>query len=413
VGSAQITDGQVADADVSGTAAIATSKLSGAVTSIAGHGLGSLATLSAVGSAQITDGTIANADISGTAAIATSKLSGAVTSISGHGLGALATASAVGSAEITDGAVSSTDIADGTIANADISASAAIATSKLSGALTSVAGHGLGSLASLSAVGSAQITDGTIASADIADATIANADISSSAAIATSKLSGAVTSISGHGLGTAATLDVGTGANNVVQLTVAGKLPAVDGSLVTGIVASDSTKVLKSGDTMTGTLNLPANGLVAGTSQLVLSGGNVGIGTSSPGSPLDVKGTLRLSGSSSGYVGLAPASAAGSTTYTLPSAAPSTNEQVLGSTTGGSMSWKTLSISCTQATCSAADPGSCIVSCPATYQVTGGGCYRPNGNYACLTRPSGNGWECNNISTGTLATCYAHCCKIQ
>jgi hypothetical protein len=359
--------------------------------------------LSAVGSAQITDGQVANADISGTAAIATSKLSGAVTSISGHGLGSLATASAVGSAEITDGAVSSTDIADGTIANADISASAAIATSKLSGALTSVAGHGLGSLATLSAVGSAQITDGTIA----------NADISSSAAIATSKLSGAVTSISGHGLGTAATLDVGTGANNVVQLTAAGKLPAVDGSLVTGIVASDSSKVLKSGDTMTGTLNLPANGLVAGTSQLVLSGGNVGIGTSSPGSPLDVKGTLRLSGSSSGYVGLAPASAAGSTTYTLPSAAPSTNEQVLGSTTGGSMSWKTLSISCTQATCSAADPGSCIVSCPATYQVTGGGCYRPNGNYACLTRPSGNGWECNNISTGTLATCYAHCCKIQ
>ncbi|MEQ1878602.1 MAG: hypothetical protein ABL958_18310, partial [Bdellovibrionia bacterium] len=39
---------------------------------------------------------------------------------------------------------------------------------------------------------------------------------------------------------------------------------------------------------MTGTLNLPANGLVAGTNQLVLSGGNVGIGTASPGSPLHV-----------------------------------------------------------------------------------------------------------------------------
>lgn len=50
------------------------------------------------------------------------------------------------------------------------------------------------------------------------------------------------------------------------------------------------------------------------------SAGSVGIGTASPGSALDVKGTVRLSGATSGYVGLAPAAAAGSTTYTLPSA---------------------------------------------------------------------------------------------
>jgi hypothetical protein len=40
--------------------------------------------------------------------------------------------------------------------------------------------------------------------------------------------------------------------------------------------------VAKAGDAMTGTLNLPANGLIAGGSQLVLSGGNVGIGTATP-----------------------------------------------------------------------------------------------------------------------------------
>ena len=37
------------------------------------------------------------------------------------------------------------------------------------------------------------------------------------------------------GLGTAATLDVGTGANQVVQMTAAAKLPAVDGSLLTNL----------------------------------------------------------------------------------------------------------------------------------------------------------------------------------
>ena len=40
--------------------------------------------------------------------------------------------------------------------------------------------------------------------------------------------------------------------------------------------------VAKSGDTMTGTLNLAPNALIAGGNQLVLSGGNVGIGTAAP-----------------------------------------------------------------------------------------------------------------------------------
>lgn len=64
----------------------------------------------------------------------------------------------------------------------------------------------------------------------------------------------------------------------------------------------------------------------------------LGIGTSAPGSALDVKGTLRLSGSTSGYVGIAPAATAGSTTYTLPSA-DGTNGQVLTTNGSGVLNW--------------------------------------------------------------------------
>ena len=70
--------------------------------------------------------------------------------------------------------------------------------------------------------------------------------------------------------------------------------------------------------------------------------GNFGIGQATPGSKLDVKGTLRLSGSSSGYVGLAPAAAAGSVTYTLP-AADGTSGQFLKTDGAATLSWATAS----------------------------------------------------------------------
>lgn len=65
---------------------------------------------------------------------------------------------------------------------------------------------------------------------------------------------------------------------------------------------ADALKVSKSGDTMTGPLVLPANGITIGASQLSAVGGNVGIGTSTPGGPLEVfgnwngQGALRISG---------------------------------------------------------------------------------------------------------------------
>ncbi len=70
----------------------------------------------------------------------------------------------------------------------------------------------------------------------------------------------------------------------------------------------------------------------------VLSSGNVGIGTATPGSTLDVKGTLRLSGATSGYVGFAPQAAAGSTTYVLP-AADGSPGNALVTDGSGNLSW--------------------------------------------------------------------------
>lgn len=50
------------------------------------------------------------------------------------------------------------------------------------------------------------------------------------------------------------------------------------------------TPVNRAGDTMTGALALPSNGLTVGTSQLTVAGGNVGIGTMAPSGLLNIEG---------------------------------------------------------------------------------------------------------------------------
>jgi hypothetical protein len=75
------------------------------------------------------------------------------------------------------------------------------------------------------------------------------------------------------------------------------------------------------------------------------STGKVGIGTNAPGSTLDVKGTLRLSGSTSGFVGLAPAANAGSTTYTLPATIGTSGYVLTTDGTSGVLSWTSVAAS--------------------------------------------------------------------
>ena len=72
------------------------------------------------------------------------------------------------------------------------------------------------------------------------------ADTSSLSTVATS---GAYTDLTGTpSLGTASSLDVGTSANNIVQLNGSGQLPAVDGSALTGIQGFSYASTLAFGD---------------------------------------------------------------------------------------------------------------------------------------------------------------------
>ena len=137
-----------------------------------------------VTSTMIANGTIVNADINASAAIDSTKISGTAVT------------------QADTGTVTSTMIANGTIVDADINSSAAIDKTKISGTAITAGDTGT--------VTSTMIADGTIVngdisasagiaysklslnssitSADIVDGTIVNADINASAAIALSKL---------------------------------------------------------------------------------------------------------------------------------------------------------------------------------------------------------------------------------
>jgi len=84
---------------------------------------------------------------------------------------------------------------------------------------------------------------GTVTSVGVADAGASEFTVGSSPVTSSGNITLAVNSIANTkitGLGTSSTLDVGTSANNVVQLDGTAKLPAVDGSQLTNIDAASA-----------------------------------------------------------------------------------------------------------------------------------------------------------------------------
>lgn len=136
-----------------------------------------------------------------------------------------------------------------------------------------------------------------------------------------------------------------TGADAAAQRTSLGLGTAATMTGPSGtIVGASDTQTLTNK-----TLTTPViNGMTGDTSLINFGSGQfykttdgkIGIGTTTPGAELDVKGAFRLSGSTSGYVGLAVMAAAGSTTYTLPSA-DGTNGQFLRTNGTGTLTWAT------------------------------------------------------------------------
>jgi len=120
------------------------------------------------------------------------------------------------------------------------------------------------------------------------------------AVVGNGSFSGSVTASSFVGALTGAASDVScAGCVNASDLAADAATQSELDAEATARAAADTTlqtdvnsRVLKAGDTMNGTLNLPANGLVLGTTQLVASSGGVGIGANgAPDKQLRVRRT--------------------------------------------------------------------------------------------------------------------------
>ena len=229
-----------------------------------------------------------------------------------------------------------------------------------SGSVTSVAQSFTGGLISVS--GSPITTSGTLA-LTVAGTSGGVPYFSSASTWASSAALAANAIVLGGGAGAApATTTTGTGVVTAVgnAVNTTGGLVTQSGTLAASAILLGGGASTAISSTTTGTGVVTALGVNTGSAgAFVVNGG--ALGTPSSGTVTNLTGTasiningtvgattqntgyfttVRLYGSTSGYVGLAPAAAAGSTTYTLPSADGS-NGQTLTTNGSGTLSWAT------------------------------------------------------------------------
>jgi len=205
------------------------------------------------------------------------------------------------------GTVTSTMILDGTILNADINASAAIALTKLANVTAAhiIVGNASNVPTAVAVTGDISISNAGLVA--ITADSIVNADIKSDAAIAGSKIVAGTTSV----VGVVQLTDSAASSSTTTAATPAAVKVAKDAADAAAITANAALPT--TGGTLTNNL------IIDNAKQIRFT-------------EADANGA--------NFVSLqAPDTLAADTTYVLPSAAPTANGQVLASTTGGVLSW--------------------------------------------------------------------------
>jgi hypothetical protein len=176
-----------------------------------------------------------NPIVIGTDNITYTEFNAGKTIIAGDGL----TEATPGTLSVATGGVTSAMIADGAIVDADVNSAAAIAKTKISGTAITAA------------------DTGTVTSTMIADGTIVDGDINASAAIDKTKISGTAITAGDTGTVTSSMIADGTIVDGDINASA-----AIAQSKISGLTSALGDKAPLASPTFTGTVTLPAGGIV-------------------------------------------------------------------------------------------------------------------------------------------------------
>jgi hypothetical protein len=252
-------------------------------------------------------------------------------------------ADAVTSSKILDGAITGTDIGAGTVDTANIAVDA-ITSAKIIDGTIAAADIAKGAIDNnklgTDAVTTGKILDGTIASADLANGAIDTSKLATDAVTSGKILDGTITTAdlaNGSVNGSKLAADAVTSANiadQTISLSdlnptacAANEVFKVNGTQTGYVCASigggsgDIVNGGNSGAVVVGSidslLSLKTAGAIAAT---ITTSGNVGIGTTAPGSALEVAGQVKITGGVPGAGKVLTSDAAGLASWTAPSA---------------------------------------------------------------------------------------------